>query len=91
MKTNLVKRILASPVAPVAAFPWRLAATATATARAAGTGAKWLFASRENTNYTYDLTPRNREHLAWFVARLVDIPVEVKVTLPSIATFSMKS
>lgn len=64
------RRVLTSPLAVVAAFPWRLAATAKATARAVSTGTKWLFTSRENTNYTYDLTPTNREHLAWFVAEL---------------------
>src|SRR5690606_29184249 len=26
-------------------------------------------------NYTYDLTPLNREHLAWFVSLLCDVPV----------------
>jgi hypothetical protein len=30
--------------------------------------ARWLLASREDTNYTYDLTPQNRLHLAHFVA-----------------------
>lgn len=69
------RRVLASPLAVVAAFPWRLAATAKATARAGVAGTKWLFTSRENTNYTYDLTPTNREHLAWFVADLAGVKV----------------
>jgi predicted O-methyltransferase YrrM len=30
--------------------------------------------SRELTNYTYELTPLNREHLAWFVAEVAGIP-----------------
>lgn len=30
--------------------------------------ARWLVRSREHTNYTYELTGLNREHLAWFVA-----------------------
>jgi predicted O-methyltransferase YrrM len=30
----------------------------------------WLVRSREHTNLTYDLTPVNREHLAWLVAEV---------------------
>ena len=69
------KRLLSSPLAGVAAFPWRFASVAKANARSTAAGARWLFGSRENTNYTYDLTPRSIEHLAWFVSDLVDIPV----------------
>src|SRR5690606_39568112 len=36
-------------------------------ARMIGTSLRWLFTSREHHNYTYDLTPLNRSHLAWFV------------------------
>ena len=32
--------------------------------------AGWLLRSREHTNLTYDLTPTNREHLAWLVAEV---------------------
>lgn len=35
---------------------------------------KWLFTSREYTNYTYDLEERNKRHLAAFVADVVDRP-----------------
>lgn len=37
--------------------------------------ARWLVRSREHTNYTYDLTSLNREHLAWWVAAAAGIPV----------------
>jgi hypothetical protein len=67
--------LLRSPLAVVAAFPFRLASTTRATAHQFAAGTRWLFSSRENTNYTYDLTPRNREHLAWFVANVTGIPV----------------
>jgi len=33
-----------------------------------GRSTRWLVRSREHTNFTYDLTARNREHLAWWVA-----------------------
>ena len=44
-------------------------------ARMIGTSLRWLFTSREHHNYTYDLTPLNRSHLAWFVAQVCDVPV----------------
>lgn len=34
---------------------------------------EWLVSSRENTNYTYDLTDRNLRHLGWFVANVTGI------------------
>lgn len=34
----------------------------------------WLVKSREYTNYTYDLEPRNKRHLAAFVAHVVGRP-----------------
>jgi len=39
------------------------------------TSVQWLFNSREHHNYTYDLTARNREHLAWFLSSVTDAPV----------------
>jgi hypothetical protein len=41
----------------------------------AGAG-RWLFTSRETTNFTYCLTDRNLRHLAWWVADLCSIEVE---------------
>ncbi|MEO5921875.1 MAG: class I SAM-dependent methyltransferase [Pseudolysinimonas sp.] len=76
LNSRATQSLLDSPLAPVAAFPFRLAATARAAFRQIGAGGRWLVTSRENTNYTYDLTPRNREHLAWFVANLAGIDVE---------------
>ena len=35
----------------------------------------WLRHSREYTNFTYDLTPLNKEHLAWWIARIARLPV----------------
>ncbi len=74
-KSRATQNLLESPLAPVAAFPFRFAATARAALRQIGAGGRWLVTSRENTNYTYDLTPRNREHLAWFVANVAGVGV----------------
>jgi len=35
----------------------------------------WLVKSKENTNFTYDLSAMNREHLAWFVVGVTGLPV----------------
>lgn len=75
-ESSLGRRILASPLARLAAFPSRAGSVAAANFRMTGAGARWLFASRENTNYTYDLSDRNLEHLAWFVSNVARIPVE---------------
>jgi predicted O-methyltransferase YrrM len=73
--TTLRRAIARTPLAPVAAFPTRLAQVTRHDARVLGATARWLFTSREHHNFTYDLTPLSREHLAWFVAVVCDIPV----------------
>jgi predicted O-methyltransferase YrrM len=35
----------------------------------------WLFASRETSNFTYDLTERNRAHLAAMIALVFKLPI----------------
>lgn len=71
------RRALArSRLAPVAAFPKRLLRVARHDARVLGVSARWLFTSREHHNYTYDLTRLSREHLAWFVSLICDVPVK---------------
>jgi predicted O-methyltransferase YrrM len=62
-------------LASLAAFPYRLAKVANHDAKVVRMSARWLFTSREHHNYTYDLTPRNREHMAWFVSAVCDRPV----------------
>ncbi|MFG2824432.1 class I SAM-dependent methyltransferase [Kitasatospora sp. NPDC048365] len=69
MKHNaLTRRIAASPLAPFATFPTRLAAAARHNAKAVRQTTSWLVRSREHVHYTYDLEPLNLEHLAWFVS-----------------------
>ena len=57
-----------SRFAPLASFGLRLQAVAVFNSKMMGRSLRWVFSSREHTNYTYDLTALNRSHLAWFVA-----------------------
>lgn len=73
--TGLRRAVARTPLAPLAAFPKRAARVARHDARVLGTSVRWLFTSREHHNYTYELTGRNRGHLAWFVAQVCEVPV----------------
>ncbi|SCL59350.1 O-methyltransferase [Micromonospora chersina] len=73
--TKLRRAIARSRLAPVAAFPKRLARVARHDARVLRTSARWLLTSREHHNYTYELTKLSRHHLAWFVSVTCDVPV----------------
>ena len=64
-----LRRTLAnSPVARGAALPVRAATVARYDVRVLGESARWLVRSREHTNFTYDLTPLNLQHLSHWVA-----------------------
>lgn len=73
---KLRRAIARTPLAPVAAFPKRLARVARHDAKVLRTSARWLVTSREHHNYTYDLTKLSRHHLAWFVSVICDRPVK---------------
>src|ERR1035437_5235508 len=62
--------------AGVAAFPVRSATVLRYDARVVRRSVSWLIQSREHTNFTYELTDRNREHLAWWVSALAAAPVD---------------
>jgi predicted O-methyltransferase YrrM len=74
-KQQLRNRLASSAVAPVAALIPRALVVGQHNARTWKQSARWLLRSRETTNYTYDLTASNREHLAWFIANVADIEV----------------
>ena len=74
--TKLRRAIARTPLAPVAAFPKRLARVARHDAKVLRTSARWLVTSREHHNYTYELTKLSRHHLAWFVSVVCDCPVK---------------
>ncbi|NJP32144.1 O-methyltransferase [Micromonospora thermarum] len=75
-RIKLRRAIARTRLAPVAAFPKRLRAVARYDAKVLSTSARWLVQSREHHNYTYDLTPLSRNHLAWLVSVVCDIPVK---------------
>ncbi|MDZ5441428.1 class I SAM-dependent methyltransferase [Micromonospora sp. 4G57] len=85
--TKLRRAIARTPLAPVAAFPKRLARVARHDAKVLRTSARWLVTSREHHNYTYELTKLSRQHLAWFVSVVCDVPVQqVRAYLNEIET-----
>jgi len=73
------ERLVSSPLILLVTYPRRAFLVLKAVWRVFAIGVKWLVASREHTNFTYDLTERNRRQLAWFVANLLDRSV-VEVT-----------
>jgi hypothetical protein len=73
---DLRRRVAASRVAPLAALPVRLREVGRVNGRTMAESARWLVRSREHTNFTYDLTPRNLEHLAWFVSAVTGTPAQ---------------
>ncbi|MEH0970564.1 class I SAM-dependent methyltransferase [Micromonospora sp. CPCC 205546] len=74
--TKLRRAIARTRLAPVAAFPKRLARVVRHDAKVLRTSARWLVTSREHHNYTYELTKLSRHHLAWFVSVVCDVPVK---------------
>ncbi|MEV1144723.1 class I SAM-dependent methyltransferase [Micromonospora sp. NPDC049799] len=75
-RIKLRRAIARTALAPVAAFPKRLRTVARYDAKVLRSSARWLVTSREHHNYTYDLTSLSRNHLAWFVSVVCDIPVK---------------
>lgn len=65
---TLRRRVAASRYARAAALPFRAAQIGRYDGRLIADSTRWLFTSREVTNFTYDLTATNRSHLAWWVA-----------------------
>jgi predicted O-methyltransferase YrrM len=69
------RRLARGPAARLAALPVRIGAVARYDTAVLVASARWLVRSREHTNFTYQLTERNTEHLAWYVAAVAGIPV----------------
>lgn len=72
---SMRKRVASSRIAPLAAFPARFVTVGRHDARMLRRSLRWLIASREHTNFTYPLSERNLDHLAWWVATVADIPL----------------
>jgi methyltransferase family protein len=64
------RKLAGSPLAPVGAFPVRLRKIARYDAQVVSESVRWLWQSNEHTNFTFDLDPRNRRHLEWFLAEI---------------------
>ena len=62
------KNLANGPLARLAAFPLRANQVGSHLSRETATGLQWLWRSREYTNYTYNLSALNIEHLSWWVA-----------------------
>lgn len=63
---RLRRKLAASRWARVAAFPVRAGQVTRFNALNIAASTKWLFTSREHTNYTYHLTSKNLDYLAWW-------------------------
>jgi predicted O-methyltransferase YrrM len=75
--SSLRRAVSRTRLAPLAAFPGRAARVLRHDGRVVAASARWLFTSREHHNYTYDLTPLNLDHLAWFVSTVCGTPIAV--------------
>lgn len=73
---TLRSRIAESPFARAATLPLRAAQAGRYDAKLFADSARWLGTSREFTNFTYELTPINRGHLAWWVAGVTGASVK---------------
>lgn len=69
-------KLASSPAAPILAAPYRFSLVGAYELERVRVAAHWLIRSRELTNFTYDLTPLNRLHLAWFVSGVTGESVE---------------
>ena len=74
-RSELRARVAASRVAPLVAMGIRLKDVARYDAGLIGRSASWVWNSREFTNYSYDLTDLNMEHLSWWVAAVTGTEV----------------
>lgn len=66
--TRLKSWFAQSKLAPIVSIPARTAATGKHVGHEIAISTKWLIKSREHTNYTYNLSLLNIEHLAWWVS-----------------------
>jgi len=76
LRPSLRAKILQSRFLPLLVFPYRLKLVLQHLVHQSNSSAKWLFRSKEFANFTYDLTPANKNHLAWFVSGVCNVPVQ---------------
>jgi len=73
---DLRRNLTSSPLGVVLAFPLRAWMVLRASFVFVALGLRWLVISREFTNFTYQITDRNRLQFCWFVANLTGKSVE---------------
>src|SRR3974390_3423402 len=72
---NAVKRMLSqTSLGRVALMPYRFAQAVGCHASTFKRMLSWVFTSREYTNFTYELTPRNQEYLAHTISIVTEAP-----------------
>jgi hypothetical protein len=69
-------RLASSRFARAAALPVRARTAGAHLTQEVALTSSWLARSREHHNFTYDLSPRNLVHLAWWVSQVTGAPVE---------------
>lgn len=62
-------------VLPLLVFPYRCRLIVRHLARNFKKSIYWLFKSKEFANFTYDLTPANKDYLAWFIANVCSVSI----------------
>ena len=70
---NLRQLVKRSPLASLAAFPYRARTVTSYEWHQARRSWAWLVGSREYTNFTYELTTENVVEMAWFVAAVTGL------------------
>lgn len=73
---DIRSKIAASRGARLAALPLRMRAVGKYDATVLRRSLNWLATSKEHTNYTYDLTELNWQHLAWWVAEVAGVSID---------------
>lgn len=75
IKSHLKSSIIKSFSRQRLVFLYRLFLISRNIVKISSTSFKWLFLSREYSNFTYDLSPTNKNQLSWFVANACNVPI----------------
>jgi len=74
---DLQRRAAKSSVAPLLSWGLRAKHVGETELGNLKSGTRWLFTSKEHTNFTYDLTPRSFAYMAAFVSVVSEKPIKV--------------
>ncbi|MEP9376361.1 class I SAM-dependent methyltransferase [Aquabacter sp. CN5-332] len=76
----VLRAVRASPIGPYVNIPRRAFRSIPLASQPLVRMVKWLFTSREDTNFTYSLTDLNQHYLAHFIALATHVDIEVVET-----------